>query len=582
MEKVSSILARHMKKWGVTHIFGIPGKAIVPLLLEIDTTNIEFILSKHESGAGFEAAGYSLLSNSLGVAVGTSGPGGTNLITAAAQAKAFHIPVLIITGHPSIKDVGKALGQDSTLFGTDLVEMFRPVTKFSVRIERGDQVKSYLSHALEKAFSGVKGPVHLSIPADVLTEEIEPFEMNLPESQHVVSSNYHEVIDVLNNAKRPALILGKGVHSSKAYEEVRRIAEVWGIPVMTTPGGKGTFPSKHSLSLGAYGLGGTDESEAYVEEGIDVMLVIGTKLTDMSLAGFREEHFPKRVIHFDYDQTFIGKTIDVPTLFIQGDLKRNLQLIISEMMRRGLGNDSASIRILEEERVINHDLKRNLQQLLDEMNRRGQAIDAELLGVALEQASSIEQYDQGDWLSSKTCMEVMNDVLPSESIIFGDAGSHSYYAIKYLDIKQPGTFFFDDVFGAMGYAIGYSIGAKLAAPNKKVICLTGDGCMFMHGAEVSTAVNSNAPVIFIVMNNSGLDMVDKGMKNMTGKSVGTTYSHPVDIYQFALSMGALPYKCRTAEEFKHSLQTALGYNKAVVIEVLVDPDEVPPTMRRTL
>ena len=164
-----------------------------------------------------------------------------------------------------MKDTGKAMGQDSSIFGTDLVDMFKSVTKFSARVERGDMLQPFLQHALEKALSGVKGPVHLSIPFDILLEEIEPFQMEFPVSHEMISPKTSEVIEKLNAAKRPLLFLGKGVHSSKAYEEVQHLAEHWNIPVITTPGGKGTFPSNHKLSLGAFGLGGTPEATEYFE-----------------------------------------------------------------------------------------------------------------------------------------------------------------------------------------------------------------------------------------------------------------------------------------------------------------------------
>jgi acetolactate synthase-1/2/3 large subunit len=543
IEKVCAILAKNLKKWGVSHVFGIPGKAVVPLIVEIDNMGLNFVLSKHECGAGYEAAGYSLLSGKIGIAIGTSGPGGTNLLTAAGQAKASHLPVVFITGHPSIKDTGKALGQDSTPFGTDLVEMFKPVTKFSARVERGDLVESYVNHALEKAFSGVKGPVHLLIPADVLVEEITPFEIELPDPHHVVSQKLNEVIVLLNKAERPVMFLGKGVHSSKAYEEVKLIAEHWSIPVMTTPGGKGTFISTHPLSLGAFGLGGRDEAHHYIEQGIDLMLVLGTKLSDMSLAGFKESSYPDQVIHFDYDPTFVRKSLKVPTLFISGDLKSNLQMII----------------------INNHIHKKDKASLL-----------------SVNQTNTFrEKEEENDlFMSSQNAVEMMNYILPKDTIIFGDDGSHSFYAIKHFDIKETGTFFFDDVFGAMGNAIGYSIGAKLAAPDKNIVCLTGDGCMLMHGTEISTAVNSRAAVIFIVLNNSGLDMVRQGMKAHVGKIVGTELEVPVDISQYAHSMGALSFKCRSSNQLKEALIKALMSNVTAVIEVIVNRNEIPPTMKR--
>ncbi|HEY4554069.1 MAG TPA: thiamine pyrophosphate-binding protein, partial [Bacillaceae bacterium] len=216
MKTVAALLAEHLVKFNITHAFGIPGKAVVPLLLEMEKKNISFVLSRHESGGGFMAGGYALQNETLGVAVGTSGPGGTNMLTSAGQALSYHLPVLFITGHPTIKGTGRAMGQDSSFFGTDLVKMFEPVTLFSARVERGDQFPLYFQHALEKALTGRRGPVHLSIPADVLTQEIEPFELSLPEYQPSISPKIHEVRALLQKAKRPLLFVGKGVHISGA------------------------------------------------------------------------------------------------------------------------------------------------------------------------------------------------------------------------------------------------------------------------------------------------------------------------------------------------------------------------------
>lgn len=192
MKSIANILVSHFRKWEVRHVFGIPGKPIVPLIMELDKQGIAFILSKHESGCGYAASGYAMMNKTLGVAIATAGPGGTNLLTSAGQAKAYHLPVLFITGQQPINEVGKALGQDSTFFGTDLVKMFEPVTKFSARVERADQFKRYLQHALEKAHSGVKGPVHLSIPSDILNEQIEEFELDLPSSMGELISSANQ------------------------------------------------------------------------------------------------------------------------------------------------------------------------------------------------------------------------------------------------------------------------------------------------------------------------------------------------------------------------------------------------------
>ncbi|WP_252504924.1 thiamine pyrophosphate-binding protein [Sporosarcina sp. Marseille-Q4943] len=543
MKTVASILASNFKHWGLGHIFGIPGKAVSPILFELLNENIEFVLTKHEAAAGFEAAGYALMNEKIGVAVGTSGPGGTNLITAAGQASASHLPLLIITGHPSMKETGKALGQDSSQFGTDLVNMFKHVTKFSERVERGDMLEPYLQHALEKALSGVKGPVHLSIPFDVLLEEIEPFELDLPTTYEMISPKTRDVVEKLNHASRPLLFIGKGVHSSRAYEEVQQLAENWNIPVITTPGGKGAFPSNHSLSLGAFGLGGTPEAAQYFQEKIDLLIVIGSKLSDMSTAGLSEAMYPEHIIHFDYDPTFIGKSIKVPTTPVLGDIKTNLQTILLD---------------------------------IPESNSEGYLSKPETM--------PLQDNVAGERMSAVQVIRAMRNSLPEDAIVFGDDGSHSFYGIKHFDIYKPGTYFFDDIFGAMGNGIGYSIGAQLAAPEKTVICLVGDGCMFMHGTEISTAYNYDAPVLFIVVNNGRLDMVEKGMRKMIGTSIGGIYETPMDAAKFAQSMGLSAYTCHNPFELSDRIVEALRLtketNKPIVIEALVDENEIPPTMGR--
>lgn len=543
IKKVSSILASNFKRWGIDHAFGIPGKAVTPLIVELSNSEIEFVLTKHESGAGFAAAGYALMNNKIGLAIGTSGPGGTNLLTAAGQAKSYGIPLLIITGHPSMKDTGKAMGQDSTYFGTDLVKMFEQVTKFSARVERADLVQTYLQHALEKAFSGVKGPVHLSIPGDVLVSEIENFELDLPTFEHSISSNIHNVvIELLDNSKKKVLFVGKGVHSSQAYSELKELAEIFNIPVMTTPGGKGTFESNHPLSLGAFGLGGTEEASNYIDSEIDLMIVLGTKLSDMSVAGLSPNKYPKKVIHFDYDLTFMGKTINVETIKVVGDIKTNIKKLLN------IVRDAAFIK--SDFNINDYKVEENVKETNE------------------------------NYMSSRDTLKILSKHLSDDTVIFGDDGSHTFYGIRYFDIKKPATFFFDDVFGTMGHAIGYAVGAKLAKSNTPIVCLTGDGCTFMHGSEISTAVNYGAHVIYVVLNNGILDMVDKGMLLNLGKAVGTSYSQPLDVKKYGESMGALSFKCRNADELIEAITIAKASKTTSVIEVLTDPLEIPPTTKR--
>ncbi|MEK8128035.1 thiamine pyrophosphate-binding protein [Paenibacillus filicis] len=552
METVVQSLVRHFREWGVRHVFSIPGKAIVPLMLEVGNQGVQYVLSRHECGAGYSAAGYALLSQGLGVAIGTSGPGGTNMLTAAGQAKAYHLPVLFITGHASMKDNGKPLGQDSTFFATDLVRMFEPVTLFSARVERGDQFPVYLQHAVEQAVQGVRGPVHLSIPQDVLTEATPSFQLELPSDKPLMmSTRLREALDLLATARRPLLFLGKGVHISRAYDAVQRLAETWGIPVITTPGGKGAFRSTHPLHIGPLGLGGITEAKDYLESGIDVLVVIGTKLSDMSIPFMNDRMVPKHILQFDVDGTFIGKTFPSPTLFVQGDARLNLEALLAEAERLIPAQESA-------------------------YSLAAAALEA----PAPESDTSTTPKVSVGLLTAEQVMQSLGDLLPQDAVVFGDDGSHSYHAIRHLQIGQAGFFRFDDVFAAMGHAIGYSVGAQLAAPDRRIVCLTGDGCMFMHGSEVSTAVNNGAHVLFIVLNNGKLDMVNKGMQNATGRTDGTVYEVPLDAAMYARSMGARVYSADNQLQFEAVLKEALLLKETIVIEACVDPDEIPPTLAR--
>lgn len=463
------------------------------------------------------------------------------MITSAGQAKEFQLPVLFITGQPSIQETGRALSQDSSQFGTDLVKMFEPVTLFSARIERGDLLPLFLRHALEKAFTGEKGPVHLCIPFDVLMEEIEPFYIPLPyHISPVISPDINKAIALLNAAKKPVLFLGKGAIMSEVYQEIRILAEHWRIPVVTAPGGKGAFQTNHPLYLGGYGLGGSKHATEYLKSGIDLMIVVGSKLCDMSLSGFTVEMHPEQILQFEYDLTFAGKSIPVPTQIILGDIKYNLTQLIER--------SNASVR------------------------------DYEMIPIPELKPST----NTDTLLSAGPAFKALRTSLPKDAVLFGDAGSHSFYAVQHFDILEPGTFYFDEVFIAMGAAIGYSIGAQIACPDRIIVCVTGDGCLMMHGTEISTAVNYGIPVIFFVLNNGRLDMVDKGMSYNTGRSVGAVFERPLDVSLFAQSMGALTFCCHNETEIKEAVHSALQSKTTAVIEVMVDPYEIPPILTRLL
>ncbi|MFF2016360.1 thiamine pyrophosphate-binding protein [Paenibacillus sp. NPDC058177] len=540
LKTVADYMAEALRNLGVTHSFGIIGKSICPLVLKMVDYGIEFIPGRHESSSGFEAAGYALKTGGLGVAFGTSGPGGTNLLTAAAHAKANNIPVLFITGHQSIKELGIPQCQDSSSYLADLADMFKPATLFSKLVERGDNLSTIFNHAISIALSGNRGPVHLCLPFDVQTELLEEFPVVYPERESLVSiSNYDRVINAINNAENPLIIAGKGVNRSGAHKELIELAETFNIPVVTSPGGKGAIPWDHPLYHGPVGVGGCTHGDDMLNRS-DLYIVLGSRLSDMTICNLKRENHPETLIQFDSDPTFVGKILTSKTIPVTGDLRDNLVYYLEH---------------LDRDSVTKHNTP--------SFNYR-------------------EELPELPGLSLASVMSVMSDFIPYNNTLFVDDGSHGFNAVKWYNVKKPGSFVFDAYFACMGNAIGMAIGAKVASPDETIFCVTGDGCFMMLGAEINTAVCKDIPVIFIVVNNMQLDMALKGMEKTTGRIDGTLFEVPMDAVKFGESLGATGYRCETLDQFSAAIADAVALNKVAVIELLTDRDEVPPTAHRVV
>lgn len=539
MKNVVQLLVETLVNLGIKHAFGIPGKSIAPLILEFGNQDIEFILGRHESGSGFSAGGYAFTNHNLGVVAATSGPGGTNLVTAAAHAKMNGLPVLFITGHQSAAELGIPQCQDSSQYGIDLAEIMKPVTLFSTMVTRGDTFPAILTYALREAMTGRKGPVHLCIPFDVMISPVNDSLVQLPSGNvNYIATNLEEAILRLRNARKPVILAGKGVVLSGAQKELAAFAETFHIPIVTTPGGKGSVYSAHPLYYGPFGLGGHQKAKDLLESGVDLLLVMGSRLSDTALAGLDRSYYPGEIIQFDIAHEFMGGIIKSEYLHIFGDLRTNLEEIL---------------RLYPKEPAKVHTAKPYHDPLPVLQN-----------------------------LSVAEVCQAVGDMIPENTTIFADDGAHGYHAVRWLDLKPGVKFFFDSYFASMANAIGMAIGAKFADQEQNVICLTGDGCLFMLGSEINTCVAEQLPVIFIVINNGQLDMALKGMRQFTGRTDGTIFKQPLDAAAYAASMGADSAACSTLDEFKQVFKRALGSNKPFVIDVLVDKEEIPSSLAREM
>lgn len=550
----AQLLLEYLKVEGVEYIFGVPGTSLIPFYDAINKQDaIKPILAKHEEGAAFMADGYARVSGKLGVCYSTSGPGATNLVSGVANAYTDNVPVLVITGQVPTSIYGKGTFQDSTKEGVDSVSLFDPVTKFSQMIISREKMPETVREAIRIAFAGKRGPVHLSYPKDIMAEEIE--EVLIPPRRYRVETGYFDrrlVIEAARElvyAKKPAMLVGSGVIASNASMEVLELAEMLNIPVATTPKAKGAFPEDHPLSLGVMGFSGSPAATEYLSGDVDVLLVVGSSLNQLTTSSWDPNLKPSKcLIHIDIDPTEIGKNYETD-IGLVGDCKA----VLNEISFRVL-------RYLQE-----HDPKkeRPIENILQFKEKVGLFLDEE------------KMYSESVPIKPQTLMRELQEVMPEDTILFVDTGSHLCWAIHYLQFKNPN---FYSPFGllTMGYATAAAIGGKLAAPDRPVISVCGDGCFQMNGMEVATAVNYEIPVVWIVENNSLLGLVHELQRVELGDNTVSTSFKEIDCAKIAEGLGARGFRIQEPGELEKLLPRVLESGEPTVIDVKIDPSEVPP------
>lgn len=553
----AELLLRYLEGEGVEYIFGVPGTSLVPLYDAINKQDaIKPILSKHEEGAAFMADGYARVSGKIGVCYATSGPGATNLVTGVANAYMDNIPLLVITGQVPTSIYGKGTFQDSTKEGVDSVAMFDPITKYSEMIISRYKMPETLREAFRIAFSGKKGPVHISYPKDIMEAEIE--DTLLPPGGYKVKSEYFDrklVIDAtekLVTAKKPAMLVGSGVIASDATLEVLELAELLNIPVATTPKAKGTFPEDHALSLGVFGFSGSPAAEEYLMGDVDVLLVVGASLNQLTTLSWDPKLKPSdSLIHINIDPSEIGKNY-VADIGLVGDCRAVL--------------DEISFRVLRALQKYDPSEDRPIEDIVKFKQSVGMFVDEE------------KMFSESVPIKPQTMMREIQECLPEDAIVFVDTGNHTCWAIHYMRFKKPN---FISAFGmlTMGYATAAAIGGKLAAPDRPVVAIVGDGCFLMNGMEIATAVSYDIPVVWIVQNNAKLGLVHELQRFALGdKTVSTTFKE-VNLARVAEGLGAKGYRIERPGELLEILPEAIERAVPTVIDVIIDPDEVPPIDR---
>ena len=543
MIRGARILLETLKRLGVTDIFGYPGGAVIPIYNEIyDFEGINHYLARHEQGAAHEADGYARASGKCGVCLATSGPGATNLVTGIMTAHMDSIPLLAITGQVCSHLLGKDAFQES-----DIVGITMPVTKNNYLVKDIRDMIRTVKEAYYLATTGRPGPVLVDITRDAQLDVIsyEEFEaiFNEPISIEGYDPNYighpkqiKKAIDLLKGAKRPLIIAGHGVLLSNATEELYKLATTCQVPVVNTLLGLGSFPGEHQLSLGMLGMHGTVYANYAVNEA-DVVLALGIRFDDR-IAGVPKEFCKEAtIIHVDIDPAEIGKNklIDIP---IVGDLKH----VLNEM---------------------NHELTLQTHESWLERIREWRE----------EYPIRVRPHEGNSLLPQKVIQEIDN-IVKGNAIVVTDVGQHQMWTSQFITFSKPNTIITSGGAGTMGFGLPAAIGAQVAAPDKKVVLITGDGGLQMNSQELLLLKAYNIPVKVVIINNGFLGMVRQWQElfNQRRYSFVDLEVNP-DFETLAKAYGVQGVTLSTIEELRSQLRDLILSDEPVVINCVVEREE---------
>jgi len=538
-------ILRSLEAEGVDVMFGIPGGAIMPTYDAMARgTTVRHVLARHEQGAGHMAEGYARASGKVGVAIATSGPGATNLVTPIADAWMDSTPLVCITGQVRSTLIGTDAFQECDITGITM-----PIVKHSWLVQSAQELPAVMKAAFHVARSGRCGPVLVDVPRDVQQDELEfayPNTVDLPgwkPPTRVHALQLREAGRVLAHAEKPVLYVGGGTLNADACPELLELAEVGRLPVITTLMGKSSFPESHELHFGWPGMHGPKWSNLAMNTS-DVLVAVGARFDDRvtgKLAAFAPG---ATVVHLDIDAAEISKLrdADVPVV---GPLKKALA---------GLAHEVA-------------------QHRADGVP----APDAWLQRIAdWREEFPLRYSSRGESLKPQSVLEQLQALTAGENVVVTTGvGQHQMWAMQYIRSERPRTFVTSGGLGTMGYGIPAAIGAKAARPDETVICIDGDGCFQMTAQELVTAVLDDLPIVVVLVNNGYLGMVQQWQDMFfDGRRSHVHLTHQVPDYaRLAEAYGAVGLTVDTQAELQPALEEALSCGRTVVVDVRVDQAE---------
>ncbi len=543
----AEMLVQSLTDEGVEYIFGYPGGAVLHIYDALfQQEAIEHILVRHEQAAGHMADAYSRVTGKTGVVLATSGPGATNTVTAIATAFMDSVPMVVIAGQVPSSLIGEDAFQE-----TDMVGVSRPIVKHSFQVRHASEIPAIVKKAFFIAQSGRPGPVVIDVPKD-MTAPNEKFAYEYPEEVFVRSyqpsvkghgGQIKKALETLLAAKRPVIYSGGGVIWSNASPELIKLAHRLNLPVTNTLMGLGAFPGSDRQFLGMLGMHGTYEANTSMHHA-DVILAIGARFDDRVTNNVKKFCPDATIIHIDIDPTSISKTVfsHIP---IVGDVKS----VLTDMLEM-LGDDKE---------LDQHALLDWWAQINEWRKRHGLRYDTST--------------DKG--IKPQNVVQTLCKITDGKAIITSDVGQHQMFAALYYTYDEPRQWLNSGGLGTMGVGLPYAMAAKLACPERDVVCITGEGSIQMNIQELSTCLQYDLPVKILNLNNAQLGMVKQWQDMLYEGRHAQSYMESLpDFVKLAESYGHVGIQITDPAKMEEQLAEAMAIkDKLVFIDVLIDRDE---------
>ena len=528
--KTCDLIVKCLENEGVEYIFGIPGEETLDIMDSLGKSRISFVLTRHEQSAAFMADAYGRLTGKAGVCLSTLGPGATNLLTGIADAFLDRAPLVAITGQADLGRIHKESHQY-----IDIVKNFATVTKWNTRIEIPDVVAEVVRKAFKIAEQEKPGSVHLELPEDVAAHKVgRTYQTAIPPIRaRRASADRHslrQAAELIEQSSNPVILAGNGVVRKNAASQLRKFAELFGIPVVTTFMGKGAITSESECSVGTIGLG-EDRQIPDLFAKTDLVIAVGYDLVEYSPGKWNPD-VDKKIVHIDFTTSEVDVHY-VPEVEIVSDIRETLELLEGMTSCNKKGQYVAHLR----------------EELVETFEREG-AIDS--------------------WpVRPQRVLYAVRKVLGPDDIVISDVGTHKMWVAKFYPVYGNNTLLISNGFASMGFALPAALGAKLTYPQRKVVAVCGDGGFLMNVQDLETACRLRLNVVIVIFNDGGYDLIKWKSAGKFGSSSGLDFTNP-DFVRLAESFGAQGFSITSPDGLDEVLSVALSKEGPVVVDVPID------------